>query len=172
LAEFETGVRSFQQHDYQGAAVRFRSLMDAFPAERALLDRVRVYLEICERELRKKPLAAKTIEEQVTFATAALNDGNDSSAERLARQVLDQSPDHDLALYILAAVRARKGDRSAALDFLRQAVRVSPDVSAQARHDADFEPLRQSAEFQALLEVQGRNGHSDARKPRRSRTDR
>lgn len=172
LAEFEAAVRSLQEHDYRGAAARFRALIDSFPAERALLDRARVYLELCERELRKRPAAARTLEEQVTFATAALNDGNDSSAERLAAQVLDQSPDHDLALYILAAVRARKGDRSAALDFLRRAVRVSPDVSAQARHDADFEPLRHSPEFQALIDVQGRNGHqSDSRRPRRSRTD-
>ena len=43
--------------------------------ERALLDRVRVYLDLCERELRSRAPEPRSIEERLTAATAALNDG-------------------------------------------------------------------------------------------------
>jgi cytochrome c-type biogenesis protein CcmH/NrfG len=157
-----------QQHEYQKAATRFRSLLTSFPAERPLMDRVRVYLDLCERELRRKPAPPETVEERLTSATAALNNGDEQTAEKLVKAVLKESPDHDLALYLLAAVRARLGDPGGALDLLRKAVQISPDISAQARHDADFEPLRRFAEFQQLLEHNGHNGHSNGRKARRN----
>src|SRR5688500_13382201 len=168
LSEFEAALRSMQQHEYQKAAARFRSLLTSFPAERPLMDRVRVYLDLCERELRRKPAPPEKIEERLTSATAALNNGEEQTAEKLVKAVLKESPDHDLALYLLAAVRARLGDPDGALDLLRKAVQISPDISAQARHDADFEPLRRFAEFQQLLEHNGHNGHSNGRKTRRS----
>ena len=69
-----------------------------FPSERALLDRVRVYLDLCERELRRKPPAPKTVEERLTAATAALNDGDEDRADALARSVVSDDADQDLAL--------------------------------------------------------------------------
>jgi tetratricopeptide (TPR) repeat protein len=160
-------MRLLQEHSYQRAAAHFRNLLTSFPGERALLDRVRVYLDLCEREQRKMPAAPSSREERLTLATAALNDGNDDAAERLAQAVLNEDPDHDLALYLLAAVRSREGDAIAALELLRKAVQVSPDISAQARHDTDFEPLRQFSEFEQLLEPPTRNGHSEAKRARR-----
>src|SRR6185295_9137717 len=48
---FQAGMEALQRHDYSGAANSFRTLLDRFPSERALLDRARVYLDLCEREL-------------------------------------------------------------------------------------------------------------------------
>lgn len=158
LEEFEVAMTALQRHDYQKARTSFRRLLDSFPSERALLERVRVFLDLCERELRHTVAAPSTIEERLTLATAALNDGDDGTAERLAQEVLGVSPDHDLALYIVAAVRSRGGDPEAALEYLRHAVEVSPDISAQARHDTDFLALREVPEFRALLDPPGANG--------------
>ena len=172
LREFESGMRALQRHDYEGARNTFTQLLVAFPSERAMLERVRVFLDLCERELRKVSGPA-TIEERLTLATAALNDGDDDTADRLARDVIGTEPDHDLALYILAAVHSRRGDAEAALAYLRHAVQVSPDISAQARHDADFVVLRDVPEFRALLDPPPVNGdqRANGRQPSR-RSDR
>ncbi len=128
-----------------------------------------MYLDLCDRELRKKPVAPATVEERLTAATAALNNGDDQTAEKLARAVLSEWPEHDLALYLVAAVRAREGDSGGALELLRRAAQVSPDISAQARHDADFEPLRRLPEFQQLLDAAGgHNGQSAGGRTRRN----
>jgi Tfp pilus assembly protein PilF len=150
---FERGMRALQQHDYQGASRQFTAIVEDFSVADGLADRARVYLDLCNRELdHRSDVQLESLEEQLTAATAALNDDEDERACELAQSVLNSAPDHDLALYIMAAVHARRGSLEAALDFLRRAIAASPDVGAQVRHDADFECLRGSLDFQTLVE--------------------
>jgi hypothetical protein len=88
----------------------------------------------------------------LTAATAALNNGDDHEAEELARSVLGDDPRHDLALYLLAAVFARGGSTSDALEFLGKAIAVSPEASTQARTDEDFTSLHDEDAFWTLIE--------------------
>jgi thioredoxin-like negative regulator of GroEL len=152
IALFQQAAGFIQRHAYDEAARALRSLLERHPGERAILDRARVYLELCERELQKKPAIPKTVEERITAATAALNDGNEASAERLVKGVLAEHPRHELALYLMAVVHARRGAADAAMAALSQAVSVSPEVRAQAKYDADFEILRGMDSFQALTD--------------------
>jgi tetratricopeptide (TPR) repeat protein len=168
---FQQGMEAMQRHHYELAAGAFASLLERFPGERALLDRSHVYLALCEREMRRRPQAPTTPEEKVTAATAALNNDHDDEAERLAHSVLDDEPDHDLALYLLAAVHARRGETTLALEWLARAMDVSPDVSAQARHDADFESLRHLEDFRLLVDAPV-SAQSGARRKGHARLDR
>jgi tetratricopeptide (TPR) repeat protein len=164
-------MQALQRHQFSVAADRFRALVDGFPTERALLDRARVYLELCEREARRQPQPPATAEEKLTAATAALNDGRDEEAEQLAHAVLADRPEQDLALYLLAAVHARRGESDNALDWLGRAIAVSPDVRAQALHDADFESLRDLSQFHDLLETAS-SAQSGTRRHRKIHSDR
>ncbi len=164
----ERGMEALQRHRYLEAAGHFRRLLSDFPSERALLDRARVYLELCDREIRRQGSSAqkpKTLEERLTAATAALNDEEDDAAERLAQSVLADAPKHELALYLLAAVEARRGDSDAAMGYLTRAAQHSPEILAQARHDADFTGLRDMDEFRRLID--GTPNGNGTRRPRR-----
>ena len=152
-ALLEAGMVALQRHDYSEAAARFVRLLAEFQDEGALLDRARVYLGLCERELAARPAPPATLEERLTAATAALNNDEAAEAERLVRLVLSEEPEHDLALYLLAAIEARRGAVDAALQYLSQAVAVSPEAGAQARHDPDFQVLRGTELF---AEITGR----------------
>jgi Tfp pilus assembly protein PilF len=162
-------MQALQRHDYQAAAASFRQLIESFPAERGLLDRARVYLDLCQRELQRQPRAPETVEERLTAATAALNVNDDREAERLARLVLSEDPQRDLAVYLLAAIEARRGNTELALTRLSEAIAISPDVRAQALHDEDFAPLRDSADFHRLTEIPE---ESAARRGRQGRAER
>ena len=166
VALFQRAVEALQRKRYDVAAEGFRSLLEQFPAERALLDRARVYLDLAEREINRQPATPRTLEERVTAATAALNNEQDAEAERLVRGVLAEDPRHDLALYLMAVIEARRGEAEAALSCLGRAIAVTPEVRAQARHDADFERLRNSEAFQALVDPP--SSPPGPRKPRRS----
>jgi tetratricopeptide (TPR) repeat protein len=168
---FEKGMEALQRHDYASAADRFGGLLSAFPAEGALRERSQVYLALCERELARRAPEPRTVEERVTAATAALNNGDDDAAERLVRGVLREVPEHDLALYLLAAVVSRRGSDDEALHLLQRAVAANPEVRAQARHDADFDALRDLDAFHHLLEPPAGPASDGQRRPRR-RTDR
>jgi tetratricopeptide (TPR) repeat protein len=173
---FEEAMRDLQGHAYQQAAGGFRTLLERYPTERALLDRARVYLELCERELKRQPVAPNTTEEQLTAATAALNNGDEDDAERLARAVLLENPRHDLALYLLAVIEARRGATEAALTYLEKAVDISPEAGAQARFDGDFESIRDTDAFRRLTEHPANSGNPSNsvtfRRSRRARGER
>ena len=172
LRRFELGMAALQRHDYEAAAGHFQAVVSDFEDQRALVERSHVYLALCHRELNRRPAAPRTVEERLTAATAALNNGDEEEAERLVRLVLDSSPSHELALYLLAAVEARRGAKDSALDLLTRAFDVSPEIRAQARHDLDFETLRDLEGFQQLLEAPvTRDGQASAA-PRRSRRPR
>jgi tetratricopeptide (TPR) repeat protein len=141
-----------QRHAYAEAAKAFQAVVMGYPGERALAERARVYLALCEREANRRPSAPRTIEERLTAATAALNNGDDDQAEELARMVLGDEPDHDLALYLLAAIHARRNDIDQALQLLAKVLALTPEASAQARADDDFDNLRDSDEFWKMTE--------------------
>jgi len=143
-------MEALQRHQYTVAAEAFNTLLARFPAERALLERARVYLDLCERDLRRRPTQPTTPEERLTAATAALNDGDEARAEGLVDAVLAEQPGQDLALYLSAAIHARRGRRDDALAQLRQAIALSPDVAAQAALDPDFDSLHDCEAFHAL----------------------
>lgn len=170
VSQFQHAMEAMQRHAYRDAAGAFRDLIEQFPAERALLDRARVYLDLCERELRRRPAAPHTIEERLTAATAALNDGDLTRAEKLAKSVLAEEPRQDLGLYLLAVLEARRGATDAALVRLRDVIAVSPEAGAQARFDSDFEALFENETFRALTEP--RPHPPGGRRPRRGRAER
>jgi tetratricopeptide (TPR) repeat protein len=152
LALYERAVAALQQRRYAEAAEAFGNVADRHPTELALVDRARVYLELCRRSLGGRLPEPRTVEERLTAATAALNDGDDVRAETLSRSVLDDNPRNDLALYLLATIEIRRGHADSAMGYLAQAIAVSPEVSAQARQDPDFEALREHETFQELTE--------------------
>lgn len=152
ISGFQQGMEALQRKDYRAAARTFQDLLERFSGERALLDRVRVYLDLCERELRRQPPNPTTIEERLTAATAALNNEDDRSAESLARSVLAEQPDQDLAIYLLAAVEARRESIDAALELLARAISLSPEAGQQARYDPDFDALHDSELFWKLTD--------------------
>lgn len=168
VALFQEGMEALQQHRYNPAAERFRMLLEQHPTERALLDRARVYLDLCARELSRRPAEPRTIEERLTAATAALNNGAHDRAESLARGVLAEDPRQDLALYLLAVIEVRRGSFEKALSYLGQAIAISPEARAQARHEADFEPLHDLDAFQELTELPPPATPGGHRRPRRA----
>lgn len=170
VQHFELAMQALQRHRYDEAAEGFRVVIRQFPAERGLRDCSQVYLDLCERELARKPVTPTTVEECLTAATAALNNDDDKVAEVLARGVLDTVADHELAMYLLAAVAARRGLQDEALTWLSRAVAVSPEIRAQARHDADFLDLRELDAFRQLLD--GAHEPAPSRPIRRGRAER
>jgi Tfp pilus assembly protein PilF len=156
-------MRALQGHDYRSAQRKFQEILADESAYRTLSDRARVYLGICERELGRGRAEPTTIEDRLTQATAALNAGDEKTAERLARLVAGQDSQQDLAHYLLAAVEARRGNTQTALASLSLAIALRPDLTAQALHDADFERIRETDEFRHLTEPSASKARSHGR---------
>lgn len=169
VALYEQGVAALQAHEYARASSALRAVLSRYPAERALHERVRLYLNVCDRHMAPRAASPSTPEERVFAATLALNAGNLEEALDHLRTASKEAPDHDHALYMLASVLAQRNEVDAAVPVLLRAIELNADNRAMARHDPDLEPLRQYDNVRAALES-SRPSKGDRRKaPRRSR---
>lgn len=156
---FERGFKALQQRSFADAAATLSSIFDAYPDEKELHERARVYLAICERQSAAgRSQEPRTVEERMNAATVALNRGAFEEAIGLLRAI---DGGNDVVYYMLAVAHASLGDAAQAIPHLRRAVELNPENRYLALQDADFQPLRDDPGFAALLEPPA----SSARRP-------
>lgn len=152
---FEKAVKALGKRDYEKAQELLDELIAAHPGERDLLERARSYRTLCERSLERKPsFRPKTFEDMLTYGVFLHNKGEFQEALKYLHQAAEIHPKNEHAQYCLAATAARAGEAATALKALRSAIGANPANRAQARSDADFEAIRQDAEFHALVHPQ------------------
>lgn len=167
VALYEKGLEALQRHEYQSAVDTLQSVLRLYPEEKELHERVRLYLNICERHATPREAAPQTIEERLYAATLATNGGQYDEAISHLRLVRDEDPDNDHALYMLAVAHAQRGEHAEAIAHLERAIALNPENRALARRDADLEPLRDDDAFRTALETASaaRSSLSDRRRP-------
>lgn len=169
IALYEQGVAALQAHDYSRASAVLRSVLSRFPEERELHERVRLYINVCDRHMAPRAVSPSTPEERVFAATLAVNAGNYDEALDHLRQASTEAPDHDHALYMLASVLALRDEVDEAVPLLLRAIELNPENRAMARHDPDLEQLRQYGNVRAALEPSNPAKAERRKAPRRSR---
>jgi tetratricopeptide (TPR) repeat protein len=152
VALYERGLLALQQRHFEEAASHFRHLIEQYGEERELVDRARLYLRICERELEPPSPAPRSFDDHLYAATVALNAGRTEVAFSHLEAAAALQPDHDHLHYMFAVVFVSRQDSERALDHLRRAIELNPENRVLAAHDPDFEPLRAHPEFRRLVE--------------------
>jgi Tfp pilus assembly protein PilF len=153
VAMYERGLQALQRRDFAASADALRAVIERYPDERELLERARLYLKVCERELEPKEPAPKTADEWVYAATVALNAGDEATAMIHLQRALSADPRHDHAHYMMAVASARRSDFSGALDHLRRAVALNPENRSIARQDPELDLLRDAPAFRAAVDT-------------------
>ena len=171
VALYERGLETLQHHDYRGAEDIFESVLRQYPEEKELHERVRLYLNICRRQVTPSQAAPQTIEERLYASTLAINGGQYDQAIMHLRLVRDEDPDNDHALYMLAVAHAQRGEHAESIAHLERAIALNPENRALARRDPDLEPIRANAAFRSTLETSPAP-RSDRRRQFRTRSAR
>jgi Tfp pilus assembly protein PilF len=149
---YERGLQALQRRDFAASADALRNVIARYPDERELLERARLYLKVCERELEPKEPAPKTPDELVYAGTVALNAGDEATALRHIQRAIADDPRHDHGHYMMAVISTRRGDANAAVEHLRQAVTLNPENRSLARQDPELESLREDGTFKSIVD--------------------
>lgn len=152
VAIYEKGIEALQRHDYNHALELLQSVLRQYPEEKELHERVRLYLNICERHATPRETAPQSIEERLYASTLAINGGRYDEAISHLRLVRDEDPDNDHALYMLAVAHAQRGEHAEAVAHLERAIALNPENRALARRDPDLEALRDDDAFRGAIE--------------------
>jgi tetratricopeptide (TPR) repeat protein len=171
VALYEEGVAALQAHEYPRASSLLRSVLSRYPEERELHERVRLYLNVCERHMAPRAASPTNPEERVFAATLAVNAGNYNEALDHLRAATEEAPEHDHALYMLAAVLALRDEVDEAVQLLLRAIEINPDNRSLARHDPDLGALREFDRVRVALEapIPAKTAATDRRKAARRR---
>jgi outer membrane protein assembly factor BamD (BamD/ComL family) len=172
VALYERGLEALQRHAYKQAAALLESVLRQYPEERELHERVRLYLNICQRQATQREAAPQTIDERLYAATLAINGGQYDQAIAHLRLVRDEDPDNDHAIYMLAVAHAQRDEHAAAVAHLERAIALNPENRALARNDPDLEPLREDDAFRAALEAPPGGARPSIRRPVKTRSAR
>jgi len=181
VAIYERGLEALQRHEYRSASDVLESVLRLYPEEKELHERVRLYLNVCARQLQARESAPQTVEERLYASTLAINGGHYDRAIAHLRLVRDEDPDNDHALYMLAVAHAQRGELAEAVAHLERAIMLNPENRGLARTDPDLEPLRGDDAFRAGIDgtgaATGTSGgaplaRADRRRPIRARSAR
>jgi tetratricopeptide (TPR) repeat protein len=146
-------------------------VLQQYPEERELRERVRLYLNICQRQATQQEAAPQTVDERLYAATLSINGGKYDQAIAHLRLVRDEDPDNDHAIYMLAVAHAQRDEHAEAVAHLERAIALNPENRALARHDPDLEPLRDDDAFRSALEAPA-GSRVDRRRPFKTRSAR
>ena len=174
VALYERALEALQRHAYGEAMDLLQSVLRQYPDEKELHERVRLYLNVCERQATPKEAAPQTIDERLYAATLAINGGQYDQAIAHLRLVRDEDPDNDHALYMLAVAHAQRDELAEAVAHLERAIALNPENRALARTDPDLDPLHDDEAFRAAMENPAPNPRpfDTRRRPMRARTAR
>jgi len=148
--DFDRGMAALQKRKFDEAERNFLDLIQKYGGERELVDRARVYLAVCERQ---KKAAGPALSEPEDFYYAALlekNRGNVSEAIEHLKNAAKKNGGGRVD-FLLACCYALNGEAGTAVEHLRRAIEEDQRHRVLARHDKDFDPVRDSPEFQDLL---------------------
>jgi len=172
VALYERALDALQHHDYPTAVEQLNSVLRLYPEEKELHERVRLYLNVCERQSAPREPAPVTVQERLYAATLAINGGRHDEALMHLRLVRDEDPDNDHALYMLAVAHAQRQELAEALAHLDRAFALNPENRAIARQDPDLDPLRGNESFRASIDSSSPHSSLDRRPTARTRSGR
>jgi len=147
--QYEGAVQLVQAGKYEKALAALEKLVAVAPAQ--LVERCRMYIATCKRQMSQSHLSFLTPEEHYDYAVSQLNTGYFEDAREHFNRILADHPDADYALYGLAVLDAITGRAQDCLKNLARAIELNSKNRLQARADNDFQSMADDPRFTELL---------------------
>lgn len=149
IQQYESAVRMMRDGKYEKARVALEALVSDGAGD--LLDRARVHMAACQRQLEKSQVSFGTPEEQYDYAISLLNTGFYEDARENFDAILKKDSSADYAYYGLAVMYSLTSRAEDCLEQLGRAIELNPRNRIQARLDSDFQEMFDDPRFTELL---------------------
>lgn len=151
LLAFERARKEFTRGRFVEARNLFRSIIEKHAGVSEVTARSRTYLNITETRLRTEAALPRDADSLYDRGVIELNRGEFVAAQELFERALKREPEAAHVHYGLAAARARLGAIETALEALRRALDLQPNLRVRAQHDQDLTVLRSDPDYERLI---------------------
>lgn len=153
LSAYGQAMKEFHKGDFDKAVGSLEDFIEKYPAEGELVDRARMYIQLCKNRDKKERLTLKTVDDYYFFAVYKINQGDPEGALKLLEKAAEQKADEGRIQYLIADIQAGLGRVEEALEALKKAVQKDKQYRILAQNEVDFEPLWEDKRFKALTRV-------------------
>ena len=153
LAAYSQAMKSFHKGDYKKADELFKAFLDKHGSERELVDRVQIYLTVCEARQSKEKAPLKTFDDYYQHGIFKTNHGDYEEALKLLEKAREMKPKEGKILYLMADIYCLKGDNEKCFEHLKKAIQLDKYFSILARNERDFESLWEDKKFKLITRM-------------------
>jgi len=143
--DFEHAVSLVYKQEYDKARGELKPLAEKYPQDRELVDRVRIYLSVCEARTQKAPRGEAA--DPYLQALLQYNEGEYEEALKLLDKANRGNPNDARALYLTACAHLAHGEREDGLKLLQESIRIDASNRYRALNDPDLEEIRTAEDF-------------------------
>ena len=153
LAAYSQAVKAFKRGDYEKAKEYFEAVIEKHATERELVDRAKIYVDICENREKKDAIPLKTFDDYFQYAVYKLNQEDFDETLKLLEKARDKEPKEGKAVYLMALAYCQKGDHEKCLESLKEAVHMDKFFGILARNELKLEPLWEDKKFKVITKM-------------------
>ena len=153
LSAYGQAVKAFRRGDCKKAIEYFDAIIEKYPTEREIVDRVRLYMKICEDKAKKDTIALKDFEDYYEMGVYKLNKGEYEEALKLFQKALEKNSDEGKILYLIGKTHYFMGDADKFLDNLKSAIHVDKTFKVFAQNDLDIENIKDDKKFKMITKL-------------------
>jgi len=153
IQSFGDAVKAFRKGNCEKAVELFNTLIEKHASEKELVDRARIYLEICKKVESEKTILLKTFDDFYESGVLLMNQGDYEEALKLFNKAVEKDPNHAKILYFMAAIYQSMGDSDQSLEYLKKSIQIDKYFKILAQNDSDFEALREDKKFKILTKL-------------------
>jgi tetratricopeptide (TPR) repeat protein len=150
LAAYGEALKEFHKGKFDRAQDLLKSFVERFDAERELVDRARIYLDIIKEKGKKETVSLKTADDYFYYGVYKINSGAYEEAVKLLEKVLEMKGDEGKVFYLMADAYILQGKIDEALEFLKKAFQKDKFYKILAQNVTDFEPIWDDKKFKLI----------------------
>lgn len=152
---YAAAMSLFTHQNWSRARDAFQSFLKQHGGDREfadIADRARTHLLACEHRLAPPPPEPRTAEEWLLAGVVYANQRRTDDAVAALDRALADGASPVRTYYVRAAALAAADRHEEALEDLARAIEIDPNIRFQSLLDPDFERLRETAGYVALVE--------------------
>ena len=151
LEAYSQAMKVFSKKDYEKAEELLKQFLEKFPKEKELIDRVHLYVKLCENSRTEKPVRLKSFDDYYQYSVIKINLGEYEEALKLLSKAGELDPKSGKIDYMMANTYCLMGNEEDCLGRLVEAIEKDPFFKVLAQNEEDFETIRENDGFKEIM---------------------
>lgn len=153
LAAYGDAMKEFHKGRLDKAAELLQLFLEKFDTEKELVDRAKIYLQMCQQKGKKETVSLKTLDDYIYYSIYKINSGAYEEALKLLEKALEMKEEEGRIYYIMADAHILMEKPDEAMECLKKAFQRDKLYRILAQNEIDFESLWDDKKFKLITRL-------------------